>query len=301
MHKMILQKHGTIDLNIVESNPVIFHGKLYRYEYVRRLPQNAPEKFRRNQREWSHSRFVNMETGEPSVPFADRLGLSNAFVWENRIYVMGNRGGASSQFYQTESDDMIHWTEPHVILENPRWEGYNTTVCRAGDHFILAFELGAPLDIVKVPFTMFFAESADLTHWKVIPDAVFGADIYTGGPMLRYFDGWFYFFYVDGSYEKGFTNCVARSRDLKNWTWSRQNPVLMFNDAEDKKIHGDFTPEEVKYIQQAEDSNNSDMDMCEWNGALYITYSWGNQRGTEFLAEAEANCGEQEFCEGFFR
>ena len=34
------------------------------------------------------------------------------------------------------------------------------------------------------------------------------------------------------------------------------------------------------------DLNNSDVDFCEFRGKTIITYSWGNQQGTEFLAEA---------------
>ena len=44
----------------------------------------------------------------------------------------------------------------------------------------------------------------------------------------------------------------------------------------------------------------SDLDMCEWNGKLVCLYSWGNQRGCEFSALAEANCTEKEFFESFF-
>ena len=41
--------------------------------------------------------------------------------------------------------------------------------------------------------------------------------------------------------------------------------------------------------------------MCEWKGDLVISYSWGNQRGKEFLALAKVrNATEREFCESFF-
>jgi hypothetical protein len=33
--KPIIKKLGTIDCNMVETTPVVFHDKLYRFEYVR--------------------------------------------------------------------------------------------------------------------------------------------------------------------------------------------------------------------------------------------------------------------------
>ena len=96
-----------------------------------------------------------------------------------------------------------------------------------------------------------------------------------------------------------FEEYVARSHDLKEWDWSPRNPVLSYDDH-DRQLVGKFTPEEIDKIRSAKNINNSDLDMCEWQDGLYMVYSWGNQRGTEFLAEAAADCTEREFCESFF-
>jgi hypothetical protein len=40
-----------------------------------------------------------------------------------------------------------------------------------------------------------------------------------------------------------------------------------------------------KATAQAKNLNNSDMDVCEFKGKTIIYSSWGNQQGTEFLAE----------------
>ncbi len=292
-----VKKCGTIDIFIVEANPVVFKGELYRFEYIR---WKSPEKrYPGNDLGISYFRFVNVSTGEIGAPFGHKLHMGNAFVWEDAVYVTAVEDWGGSKFYIMKSDDMVNWSEPKVILEDPSWQGYNTSMCRTDDSFLLTFELGAPVDIVGVPFTMFFAESDDLENWRIIPDAVFGQEIYTGGPMLRYFDKWYYFFYLDGSYESGFEEYVVRSRDLKKWEWSSRNPVMTYND-EDRKLAADFSPEDERKIAIAENINVSDLDMCEWRNKLYMVYSWGNQRGTEYLAEAEAECTEQEFCESFF-
>jgi len=297
-----ISRKGTIDLYIVEANPVCFKGRLYIFEYIR-CRKDASGRIvkthRDNRTGDSCFRLLEPETGWTSPSFGRGLHMGNAFVWNDRMYVTAVEDWGKSRFYQLESDDLIHWTEPRVILEDPRWAGYNTSVCRDDQGFLMTFELGKPADLVGVPFTMFFARSTDLKNWTVIPDAVFGKEIYTGGPMLRYFAPWYYFFYLDGSYERGFREFAARSRDLKHWEWSPQNPVMAPGD-EDRQLNGRFSEAEKELIRNAVNINNSDLDMCEWQGKLYLVYSWGDQRGTEFLATAEAPGTEKEFCLSFF-
>ena len=51
----------------------------------------------------------------------------------------------------------------------PGWELFNTSVCKAGERYVMAVEVGGPKDVVGVPFTVFFAESKDLLAWKLLP------------------------------------------------------------------------------------------------------------------------------------
>ncbi len=295
-----IRRLGTLACDIVEANPVVFGGKLWLMEYFRNRINpadgaNSP---------YAYFRFRSMENPHVfSKPFAHGLHMGNAFVSpDGRLIVTAVEGWGKSRFYQLESTDMVHWSEPRVILEDPAWEGFNTSVCQADDRFVLVFELGKPEALVGEPFTMFFAESRDLKTWRVIPDAVFGRDIYTGAPMLRYHGGFFYFFHLEGSYEKGFVTTVARSKDLRNWERARR-PV-MERSRDDREIlpavATDFLPEQLLRIASAVNINVSDLDMCDYGGKLQMCYSWGNQRGTEFLALAEADCTEREFCESFF-
>ena len=50
----------------------------------------------------------------------------------------------------------------------------------------------------------------------------------------------------------------------------------------------------------ARNINNSDIDFCEYKGKLIINYSWGNQQGTEFLAEAVFDGSLKEFIKALF-
>ena len=42
------------------------------------------------------------------------------------------------------------------------------------------------------------------------------------------------------------------------------------------------------------------MDVCEFKGKTYILYSWGNQLGIEFVAQAEYDGSMNEFLMSFY-
>jgi hypothetical protein len=93
---------------------------------------------------------------------------------------------------------------------------------------------------------------------------------------------------------------VVRSKDLKNWEASPLNPVLKASD-EDKKIFNKNLKDSLQNeIAAADNCNNSDIDFCEFKGKLVINYSWGNQTGEEFLAEAVYNGTMNQFLLGWF-
>ena len=295
-----LRKNGTYDLFIVESNPIVFKGRLLLMEYIRHF---SPEmRYRFNDTGDSYFRFrdmADMKTFSP--PFGKGLHMGNAFVDGDRVVVTAVENWGAPRFYQMESEDLVHWSKPRVILEDPSWTGYNTTLCRADGRYVLSFELGGPEELVGHRFTMFFAESKDLRDWKLVEGACMGRERYTGAPMLRWHGGVFYFFHLDGSYEHGFQTRVVRSRDLREWEMS-PHVVLGYDDG-DRLIHplASFTDAERQYIAMAKDINASDLDMCEHGGRLVCFYSWGDQRGHEFSALAEAECSERAFCESFFQ
>jgi hypothetical protein len=57
---------------------------------------------------------------------------------------------------------------------------------------------------------------------------------------------------------------------------------------------------EREEIAKALDRNNSDFDLCQWQGKVMISYSWGDQVGNEFLAQATYDGTLEEFFAGFF-
>ena len=294
-----LEKLGTYDMYIVEANPVVFKGRLWLFEYIRWLAQD--NRYRLNDTGESYFRFRNpFNLAEVTPPFGKGLHMGCAFVDGDRVVVTAVEKWGGQRFFQLESNDLLHWTEPRVILENAVWKGFNTTMCKADGRYVLAFELDGPKDLVGSSFTMFFAESKDLVKWDVVKGARMGADFYTGAPALKHHGEWFYFFHLQLDGSGGYVTRVSRSRNLFDWEFSGR--VVLGYDIDDKRFYPSavFSDADKACIAAAKDVNASDLDMCDWDGRLFCFYSWGNQRGNEFSAFAEADCTEREFCESFF-
>jgi hypothetical protein len=75
----------------------------------------------------------------------------------------------------------------------------------------------------------------------------------------------------------------------------------MFPEEADKRIaNPKLTEEQRAKIAKARNCDNSDIDFCEHDGKLVINYCWGNQVGTEFIAEAEYAGTAAQFLTGWF-
>jgi hypothetical protein len=291
-----IRKLGTIDCDMVETTPIVINGRLYRFEYVR-------DNYKPNKTGKSYFRFKGVETNAVSAPFAEGYHFGSAYNDNGIIYVFGvpKIGGEIMTVFR--SKDLVNW-EQKDIFNLPGWRLFNNSVCAGRDGFIMAFEIGDPPDECGHPFTIRFAKSADLWDWALTPsDCVYSKDRYTACPYIRYVpdDGNYYMIYLESLPGWGYVPYIARSEDLVKWQRSPVNPVLMFEEQEDKKLSNHFfSPEERARIDDALDVNNSDVDLCEFLGRTVIYYSWGNQTGVEFLAEAVYEGPVDEFLQGFF-
>jgi hypothetical protein len=72
------------------------------------------------------------------------------------------------------------------------------------------------------------------------------------------------------------------------------------NDAEKGLGCPKLTAHQRRKAAGAVDRNNSDVDFCEFRGRTIIYYSWGNQQGTEFLAEAVYEGTLADFLRSYF-
>ena len=305
MKRPAVRKRGTIKFGTVESTPVVFRGNLYRFEYCRPAVSEAlsarnPD----NPNPWSSFHFIDLKTGRRLPSFARDHHLGCAYADGDVMFAVGvdgTWGGDTLHFFR--SADLENW-ELFSALALPGWKIFNTGVCRMNGTYTLLMEISEPVEEAgEHPFTFRFASSPDMKNWTLTPrDCVFQKDRYAGGPAIYTVgDGWYYVLYLEAGPGPSYTNCIARSRDLKAWEYSPLNPVLMYDEEEDKQISNPFlTEEEQRQIREALDINNSDLELCEFNGRTIMYYSWGNQRGTEFLAEASYEGKMKDFLTAWF-
>lgn len=289
--KPLIIKSGTIDCGLVETTPVVFKNKIYRFEYVR-------PNYWENQTNDSYFRFIDHETGKPTSSFAKGYHLGSAFVLNDTVYVTAVDIWDGEQVYLFVSHDLENW-DSRLAFELKGYGLFNTSLTRAENKFVLMFEIGKPEKEAGTRFTAHFATSTDLKDWEILPsNHNYAKDRYTAPHCLRFLDGFYYDFYLEA--HNGYEMRVVRSKDLIHWESSPLNPVLKASD-DDRKIANNKIPAEcLQTIATAENCNNSDIDFCEFNGRLIINYSWGNQRGMEFLAEAYYEGSLEEFLKGWF-
>ena len=291
--KKLIRKLGTIDCDMVETTPVVFHGRLYRFEYVR-------TNYKPNKTDDSYFRFMDVESGKPTPAFAVGYHLGSAYVEDDTVYVYGVDTWGVENIQVFWSKDLEKWSsQPALTL--PGWGIYNTSVCKGAEHYIMAFEIGEPPEEAGVRFTTRFAESIDLLNWKLTPsECVYSREKYTACPALRFLDGFYYMIYLEARPGPTYETHIVRSQDLVHWESSSFNPVLQFSE-EDKKIgNPSLTTEQRERIANAINRNNSDVDFGEFKEQVIIYYSWNDQQGTEFLAQAVYDGTMENFLHGFF-
>ena len=289
----LIRKQGTVDLDLVETTPVMFQGRLWRFEWVR---QGVGQQYWDNRRGTNYFRFRDPDSGEVTAPFADGYEFGSAFVEDGAVYVTGT--WQRSQIDLFVSRDLRTW-ERRVVLPAGRYGIYNTSLCRTDRDHVLMFEIDKPQSEAGTPFTARFIRSRDLVHWTLTsPDCVYARDRYTAPHCLRWKDGWFYDFYLEA--HDGYEIRVVRSRDLKHWEASPLNPVLKASPRDKLIARAGIPDDQRSRIANAVNLNNSDIDLCERDGRLVINYSWGNQQGVEHLAAAVYDGTLAQFLDGWF-
>ncbi len=193
--------------------------------------------------------------------------------------------------------------EERVLFRREGFNFFNTAPVRDENGFVLAVEANEPKELVGVPFTCFFARSADLIRWDFLPDeTAYPRHRYIGGPCMKYSEGWYYLFGVTELPCARYTNYLCRTKDFYTWEVGKYNPFLMPSN-EDKRISpraADFSEEFLEQIKTGFNINNSDVDMCDYNGKTYINYTVGNQLGFYYMCEAEYDGSMAELLERFF-
>lgn len=299
--KKRLKKLGTVKINTVETTPVVWQDRLLRFEWVRNKNWGASGGVERSV---GCYQFVDMENEQTVCAFAEDHSFGCCYAENGKMYVVGVRGeGGGSVLDLFVSEDLQSWESREVLTFPEGISLFNTSLCKGDGRYILAIEIGGSHEAVGRPFTCVFAESDDLLHFRMLDmmEYSYSRERYTACPCIRFADGFYYMIYLEGAPCHRWLPYIVRSKDLKEFELGLTNPVMWHSD-EDKQIlcPERFTPEELDYIEHAVNCNNSDFDLCEYQGKTIITYSWGNQLGKEFLALAEYEGSPEEFLKSFF-
>jgi len=301
-HKQLVKK-GTLDIDIVESTPVVWKDKLFRFEWIR---DEIGRGYYGNGEGCSYFRFTDMETEESMPSFGHNMFFGSAYVEGDTAYAFGvaerHRNHVMNVLW---SKDMVHWESKEILRLSERLYIYNSSVCKGKDGYYMAIELGGDVEIVSVPFTIVFAKSQDLLNWEMLEmsEQVYTRERYAACPVLRYCprDERYYMIYLAALPCHRWEPYIVRTYDFSTFELGLQNPIMFANDEDKIVQHPEkYTAEQLEYIRGAVNCNNSDVDLCEFQGKTVILYSWGNQLGKEFLAEAQYDGPMEEFLHSFF-
>merc|ERR1712216_818203 len=301
-------------MSMVETTPVVWKGELLRFESVRTNYNSPTYPVPSIQTSpcpgTSCFRFRDVATLEVTPPFGYGCSFGCAYVQKgssrsdgmDTMWAFGNCASQKQQNVSAfSSSDLVSWTEYPKALEltgfghkTGDYKFFNTNVHDDKEHgtHVMAIELGAPSDITGSPFTSVFAKHTGEhlgegwvfldPHQHVWPPSK-PAHGYEGAcPTIRYVDGYYYVFTLWGE-KGGYGTHVQRSKDLITWEQSALNPMLDWQGqggvmadkgkpprAMDKYYFSNFTEAMEAFISKS----------------IYISYSWGDQVGQEFLGAA---------------
>ena len=311
-----IQKLGAIRKGM-EQTPVLFRDVPVMVESVVEQKDGYPRE---------HIRVRNLKTGEISAPFGHDYYFASAFVNDDTLYVFATsrrdnkpmtmyasenaeewhdpRGGQQVRMFT--STDLKRWDEKDVITCNDR-RMWNTSVCKGDGKFVMAIEVsnrdGYDLPQVGRAFTTFFAESADMEHWTMMPDDCSYTDKrYNACPCLRYSRGYYYMICLEALPCQRYAPYIYRTKNFLDWEVGFHNPMMMWGDDDRVVREGStLTEEELVLLQTGLNINCSDIDLFEYEGKTHIYYANGDQMTYSFLCEAVCDLPLDEFLEAFFK
>ena len=213
-----------------------------------------------------------------------------AFCEGERVHVFATE---KNRVFRWVSDDLEHWEESPALAFPENFRLFNTAVCRDDKGYVMAVECNAaedeenpgrtlPNPYIGKPFTEFFARSRDLESWELFPfDTAYTTGRYNACPALKYSGGWYYMICLEELPAERYAPYIYRTRDFRSWEIGFYNPLFTAS-REDlvPKPGTELTPEEAETNFLHLNTNNSDIDLCEFDGKTVIVYCSGNQGHT---------------------
>ena len=270
----VIQKNGIITDHGDEMSLFVYKGRLM-YMDAGRL------------------RCTDYFTGEAHEPIPDAMGTYylSLFCENDVLYVFATKENCVWRFV---SEDLDHWSAGQVVCTFPEnFELFNTSVCKDENGYMMAVEAGGaddrfpdrndrPNPYIGRRFTEFFAHSADLEHWDLLPfENGYTMLRYNACPALRWCDGYYYMICLEELPLRRYAPYIYRTKDFSTWEIGFYNPLFVPS-REDlyPKPGAVLSEENLQMNFRHINTNNSDVDLCEYEGKTYIVYCSGNQGAT---------------------
>ncbi|MBQ6065399.1 MAG: hypothetical protein IJK89_01130 [Clostridia bacterium] len=220
--------------------------------------------------------------------------------------------------YRYTSADLVSWEKKAVLAFPDSFELFNTSVCKGPEGYMMAVEcawkgqskgdgqnrVGNPY--IGAYYTEFFASSPDLENWELLPfDTAYTPARYCACPALRWCEGYYYMICLESLPLGRYAPYIYRTKDFDAWEIGLYNPILWPSEEDRRVKAGVALPEELAKENAAHvDVNNSDVDLCEYEGKTYVVYCAGHQaqaRGMNGLVcEAVYDGAMSEFLQAYF-
>ena len=278
----VLHKNGAVTMTDGECTPFVYKGRLMclenHWEGFGGLPGPCAAIFD----------YFSRETYTPVG--GDGTRFYSAYCENDRVYVYGTKANC---IYCYDSDDLHSWRKT-LVLEMPEmFDLFNTSVCKGDGKYVMAIEgawagqsTGDQQNKVGNPYigeyyTEFFAESYDLFHWTNLPfEKSYTTERYCACPALRYCDGYYYMICLERLPGVRYAPYMYRTADFETWEMGLYNPLFIPSEEDRKIKEGVELPEDlVRANAYHVDINNSDVDLCEFEGKTYMLYATGHQGG----------------------
>ena len=263
---------------VMETTPFVWQGRPLALGAVRpSTPTHEPEQLK--------LRVFDLADKSVVAEFGAGCSLASAYVERRadgdvlRVYAAKQPKGEPwfRDIVCFSSSDLKTWEEsPALQAENEHL--LNTSVCRDGDGYLMAYESDKP-----VGFCFKFARSKDLVHWEKVPDLYYAGpdgNSYSACPVIRRVGDYYYVIYLR-AVSGGFQSAAIRSKDLRAWEESPRNPILA--------------------ASEGEGVNNSDVDLFEFDGKTQLFYATGDQQSWSDVRRAVFDGPEERFWEEAFR
>ena len=183
--------------------------------------------------------------------------------------------------YKTEN--LSDWSRSVAVAFPESFRLFNTAVCKGDGFYMMAVEAAAAEKHenphIGTCFTEFFAKSEDLVNWTLLPfEKAYTKERYNACPALKYTDGFYYMICLEELPCYRFAPYIYRTSDFETWEIGFYNPLFTASNEDLYPKNGITLPDDVLEMQFCHiNSNNSDVDLCEYEGKTYIVYASGNQ------------------------